>query len=214
MMELCKSKYIIFDFDGVIVDSEKEYYKAWKQASLFYGYNLTNDELLSLRSCDKNIASKLFNGIDNYNIVREKRKEIMNNYLLIKKFPLKEGIDKLLEYLKNKGYIIVIATSSSIDMVNMHLEYYKLKKYIYNVLSVKGLKRGKPYPDIYNYICSNYKLNPKDVLAIEDSPNGIRSAYYASCNVVMIPDLTYPTDDIKDMISLVCNKALDLINYL
>mgnify|MGYP002707014869 CR=1 FL=1 len=39
-MELCKSKYIIFDFDGVIVDSEREYYKAWKDASIYYGYEL------------------------------------------------------------------------------------------------------------------------------------------------------------------------------
>ena len=213
-MELCKSKYIIFDFDGVIVDSEREYYKAWKDASIYYGYELSNEELLSLRSCDKSIASSLFNGIDNYNTVREKRREIMNNSLKINKFPLKKGIYELFEYLRNKGYTIIIATSSSLDMVNIHLEYYGLNKYISEVLSVKGLKRGKPYPDIYEYICSHYCLIPNEVLAIEDSPNGIKSAYGASCKVVMIPDLTDVTDDIKDMVALVCKNAIDLINYL
>lgn len=213
-MELCKSKYIIFDFDGVIVDSEREYYKAWKDASIYYGYELSNEELLSLRSCDKSIASSLFNGIDNYNTVREKRRVIMNNYLKINKFPLKKGIYELFEYLRNKGYTIIIATSSSLDMVNIHLEYYGLNKYISEVLSVKGLKRGKPYPDIYEYICSHYGLIPNEVLAIEDSPNGIKSAYGASCKVVMIPDLTDVTDDIKGMVALVCKNAIDLINYL
>lgn len=213
-MNLCKSKYVIFDFDGVIVDSEKVYFKCWRDASLFYGYNLSNDQLLSLRSCDKSIAYKLFGSIEKYNLVREKRKEIMDNYLIDNKFELKPGILECFKALKSKGYIIVIATSSSLKIVNFYLDYYKLNKYVNYVISAKSLTRGKPYPDIYLYVCSHFNINPCDALAIEDSPNGILSAFNANVNVVMIPDLTNITDDLKKYVALVCNNAFDLINYL
>lgn len=209
--ELCKSKYIIFDFDGVIVDSEIIYFKAWKSAAYLYGFNLTDEELLSLRSCDKSIACKLFGGLDQYNVVREKRKEIMNDYLVKNKFKLKDGIYDSFKNLYNRGYIIVIATSSSLNMVDSHLKYYKLDKYVKEILSVKPLKRGKPYPDIYLNVCEHFNLKPNEVLAVEDSPNGILSAYYAGVNVAMIPDLTMPDKDILNMVCGVYSSVLELV---
>jgi beta-phosphoglucomutase-like phosphatase (HAD superfamily) len=61
------------------------------------------------------------------------------------------------------------------------------------------LKRGKPFPDVYLFACRKLGLDPGECLAIEDSPNGVRSAYSAGVKVVMVPDLTGPTDELRRM---------------
>ena len=66
-------------------------------------------------------------------------------------------------------------------------------------MSVKEVKRGKPFPDVYLFACSRLGLDPGECLAIEDSPNGVRSAYDAGVKVVMVPDLTGPTDALRRM---------------
>lgn len=208
------SKYIFFDFDGVIVDSEPKYYDAWKEASLFYDYRLTHEELLSLRSCDSSIASSLFFGMDNFNLVRNKRIEIMNKALIKDYFPLKPQIKELLKYLKNNNYKIVIASSSINEIIKKHLKHYDLLDYIYEIKTINAVKRGKPYPDIYIELCNNYNILPSTTLVIEDSPNGIKSAYSAGCNVIMVPDLTDSNEELDKMILLKIEQAFLLKEFL
>lgn len=214
LKKYCMSKYIVFDFDGTIVDSEKEYFKAWKKAAEEYGYFLTDEQLLDFRSADKSLTYHLFGSLENYNKVREKRKEIINNFLTKGKFSLKCGIKETLEYLYDKGYFLIIATSGDPNIVNEHLDYYDLKKYFIDVLSVRNLSRGKPYPDIYIEVCNHYELNPLDVLVIEDSPNGIKSASAAGCNVIMIPDQTKLDKELEDKVICSIDSALELAKYL
>ena len=62
------------------------------------------------------------------------------------------------------------------------------------------VKQGKPAPDIYAYACEALGLEPKEVFAVEDSPNGVKSAYSAGCNVIMIPDLTEPDEELRKLL--------------
>lgn len=58
---------------------------------------------------------------------------------------------------------------------------------------------GKPSPDIYLYACGQLGLAPEECMAVEDSPNGVLSAYRAGCKVVMVPDQTQPDAELKSV---------------
>ena len=59
------------------------------------------------------------------------------------------------------------------------------------------VEHGKPSPDIYQYACRQLALLPEECIAVEDSPNGVCSAYGAGCNVVMVPDQTEPDEALR-----------------
>ena len=68
------------------------------------------------------------------------------------------------------------------------------------VISAHMVERGKPYPDVYLYAASALSLKPEECIAVEDSPNGVLSAYRAGCKTVMVPDLTEPDEDLKKLL--------------
>ena len=70
------------------------------------------------------------------------------------------------------------------------------------------IKRGKPDPDIYLEASKQLQLSPDECIALEDSPNGIKSAYSAGCHVIMIPDLSLPDSSLEKKLMTVC-KSLD-----
>lgn len=200
-------KLVVFDFDGTIVDSEKIYQDAWVLASKSCGYELSIADALKLRSCDSSVAKDIFPNIDIYNSVRSKRKELMRKYGFDEFFELKPGIIDTLKFLKRIGMKTIIASSSMVDIIENHLVHYDIKDYFFEVLSVKDISRGKPYPDIYYSICRNYDVSPEDVLVIEDSPNGVISSSTAGCRTVMIPDLSEPDENLCKKIDVVLPDA-------
>ena len=72
---------------------------------------------------------------------------------------------------------------------------------------------GKPSPDIYLYACEQVGVPPEECMAVEDSPNGVRSAYRAGCQVVMVPDQTLPDEELKKCLSA-CVPTLAEISHL
>ena len=72
---------------------------------------------------------------------------------------------------------------------------------------------GKPAPDIYRYACEELGLEPQRTFAVEDSPNGIRSAFGAGCKVIMVPDLTDPDEDLKKMLFATVDSLIDIKRF-
>ena len=72
------------------------------------------------------------------------------------------------------------------------------------------MKQGKPAPDIYLYACERLGVLPEEACVLEDSPNGVLSAYRAGCRVVMIPDQTEPDEALKKLLAF---QAKDLEEF-
>jgi len=213
-MKKIKPSLVIFDFDGVLADSERIYKEYWIRSSFDCGFELSIEEELKLRSADSRIASEIFGSRDLYDRVRIKRREYMKEYGKTQFFDLKPGVLDILAWLKEKGYTVVIASSSTGEMIKAHLEHYALSVYIKEVLSVKDIKRGKPYPDIYINICNHYHLDPSEVIAFEDAPNGVISASSAGVNTVMIPDLSEPDEELKQKTFAVIHHLFEIKDLL
>ena len=75
-----------------------------------------------------------------------------------------------------------------------------LEGYFDRLISAIQVKEGKPSPDIYLYACEQLGVSPEDCIAVEDSPNGVLSAYRAGCKVVMVPDQTEPDEELSRLL--------------
>jgi HAD superfamily hydrolase (TIGR01509 family) len=211
-------KAVIFDMDGVILDTERHYVEAWQEAARSFGFDFRREHALMLRSLDLNDAEKLMKGIFgeefDYFGIRELRKKLMVKRLDKYGLEKKPGIDELLDFLKEKNIKAAVATSTPIDLTLQHLEDVGLKDRFDRIVSAKQVAHGKPAPDVYLYACEQIGEKPDECIAIEDSPNGIKSAYAAGCKPIMVPDLTPPDEEIKPLLYGVADSLKDVVSLI
>lgn len=202
---------IFFDLDGVLLDTEPLYRRFWMEAVEAYGFFMSEEEALALRSLDASLAGEWFEGrygTDIYGKVRERRKTLMEEYRETNPIRAKAGAAELLELMEeNKtGYYIV--TASPMSRVERYTKEAGLKIDPDRVISTKSVPRGKPFPDVYLEAQKIAGCSADESVAVEDSPNGIRSAKAAGCYTIMIPDLTQPAkEDLK-----YCDEVLQALS--
>ncbi len=192
---------VIFDLDGTLTDTEKYYQTAWPKALEHFGYTMDKEMPLKLRSLGRPFAPRQFKdwfGEDfDYQKVREYRKGLVEEIIKENGIPLKPGAKEILTWLRDNGILTALATANDYQRTERYLKKIGLFEYFDKIICANMVEKGKPAPDIYAFACEELKLPPKRTFAVEDSPNGVTSAYLAGCKVIMIPDLTEPDDELK-----------------
>lgn len=213
-----KIRGVISDMDGVILDSEKLYVRFWCEAAEFYGYPMETRHALGIRSMARPFAIERLQGWFgkdfDYDLVRNKRIELMDEYVSIHGIQAKQGAKTLLEWLKANCYSIALATATPVDRASLYLSDVGLLRYFDEVCSARQVKKGKPEPDIYLYAANKLGISPEECMALEDSPNGVRSAAAAGCKTVLIPDLDNPTDELDGLLFAVADNIENVIDIL
>ena len=209
---------ILFDMDGLVLDSEILFTRFWREAANLLGYPMTVEQSYGMRSLGKALGQpyleSLFGpGID-YTTVREKRIELMSAYVAEHGIAPKSGIYELMDYLEAAGIPTAIASSSPLDAIEKHLSAANLLHRFQKVCSAHSIPNGKPAPDIYLLAASELGLKPEECLALEDSPTGILSGYRAGCLPVMIPDLDQPGEDTQKLLYAKADSLADIIDIL
>ena len=211
-----KTKGIISDMDGVILDTEKLYVRFWREAASFYGFPMTLEHALGIRSLSGKLAEEKLQGWFgkefDYNAVRQKRIELMDEFVNQNGVEPKPGAKALLSYIKDNGYALALATATPVDRAGRYLKSVELYSFFDQIVSAREVKRGKPAPDIYLCAAKRLGLDPKECIALEDSQNGIRSAFAAGCKTIMVPDLDQPTEEIMPLLFGVANGLEDVIH--
>jgi len=209
---------ILFDMDGLVLDSEVLYTRFWREAAAALGYTMTVEQSLGMRSLGKKLGQpyleRLYGpGID-YTTLRCKRIELMNAYVEIHGIPPKPGIYELLDYMEEHGIAAAITSSSPMESIQKHLSAVNLLHRFQKLCSGHNIPNGKPAPDIYLLGAKELGLKPEECLALEDSPTGILSAYRAGCLPVMIPDLDQPDADTQKLLFAKADSLSDVIALL
>ena len=222
MLTLYKEKSpvrgVLFDVDGVILDTECLYSRFWMEACHYYGFPMTKAQALQLRSLNKTAGQEklraLFGPAADYTTIRQKRIELMDAFVEKEGVAAKPGIYTLLDALDARGIPCAITSSSPQQRLESYLTplnlYHRFKK----VISGYDVPRGKPEPDIYLRGAAELCLPPETCLALEDSPAGILSAYRAGCLPVLIPDQDTPGQDTLSLLYAKADTLTDVISLL
>ena len=205
---------VIFDMDGVLIDTEKHYNAAWCQAATEAGFPFTREHALLLRSCEAKEGEKLMQGIFgpsfDYYAIRERRRELVRERLAQYGLEKKPGVEETLRFLRAKGIKTAVATATALDITKYHLTTIGVCDLFDSIVSAKNVAHGKPEPDVYLYACEQIGERPQDCMAVEDSPNGIMAAYRAGLRTVMVPDLTQPDEELTKYLYACVNSLSDL----
>ncbi|HEY5563695.1 MAG TPA: HAD-IA family hydrolase, partial [Clostridiaceae bacterium] len=98
--------------------------------------------------------------------------------------------------------------------IEKHLHDSDIFDYFEVIASGDMVTRTKPQPDLYLLVCKLLDVEPKDCIALEDSRNGILSAYNAGLKPIMIPDLVQPTEEIENLLYGKFSNLLEVIDFL
>lgn len=181
-------KGVIFDMDGLMIDTEKLLTRFWCEAANHYGYPMTKEHVLGIRSLAAKYAiphlKSIFGEDFDYYKVRAKRIELMNEFIRQNGIEKKKGLDELLDYLDSTGLKKAVATATDLQRTTLYLS------------SINIIDRFD------KLICGNM---------IE---NGIRSAHTAGCKPVMIPDLSQPDEETKKLLYACCDDLSKVIGVI
>ena len=118
-----------------------------------------------------------------------------------------------MDYLKAENYKIGLASSTRKFRVLENLEKSGFTNYFETIIGGDMIEHSKPNPDIYLLACKELGVNPAETFAIEDSPNGIRSAYNAGMKPIMVPDLLEPTEEILSKTVACKSDLIEVMDY-
>lgn len=211
-------KAVIFDMDGLLLDTEKLLVRFWVQAANEAGFPMTREDALSIRSLHRSFAIPFLRGKFgeefDYVKIRSRRMELMNGYLSENPLELKDGAEELLNVLKERGILAAVATATDYERTKDYLTRVGIFGRFDKIVCATMVERGKPEPDIYIYAAEQLGLAPEECAALEDSPNGVMSAARAGCKTIMIPDLTEPTEELSDLIFAKCGSLRGVIDII
>ena len=212
-----KFNAVVFDMDGVMFDTESVCMKAWDTVGEEMGIGKAGYMVYKTLGMTAESAIKVLRnefGVDfDARLFKQKGREFSYKYFDEFGVTEKPFLHETLNYLKNKGYKLAVASSTSSDSVFHHLNEKNITAYFDKVICGDMIKNSKPAPDIYLKACEELGENPTNCIAIEDSKNGILSAKNADMNVIMIPDL-WQGDDDTDKLLFAKLKSLAEINIV
>jgi len=191
-------KAVIFDMDGVIIDSEPIWRKAEKDAFKVYSIILTDD------MCRSTAGLRLMQVVEHwqkrFGFDNEAKNFLFKTVharvieLILQDGQAFDGLYDLLEALKGKGIKIALASGSSYAIIDAVLEKLNIKPYFEVLRSGDDEDYGKPHPQIFINTALQLKIAPEDCLVIEDSRNGVIAAKAARMKVVAMPEEDVKTD--------------------
>ena len=222
MLTLYKEKApvsgVLFDMDGLVVDTEWMYSRFWMEACWFYGFPMTKEQSLQMRSLNHGLGQKklheLFGEKADYETIRKKRIRLMDAYVLENGVAPKAGIFELLDALDARHIPRAVTSSSPQARIRAYLEPLGLYHRFGTIITAYDVPHGKPEPDIYLKGAEVLGLAPGNCLALEDSPSGILSASRAGCLSVVIPDQDQPDKDTLSRVYARADSLLDVIDLL
>ncbi len=206
---------VLFDLDGLLIDSEVVYFQMAQEMVTQYGKSITLEDYVSKQS-GRTLVDNVQSYIDLCNMpitVQEgiqwtwdREAEITANGI-----PLKPGAEKLIHYLKEQGITMILATSSLPDRAEKLLRQNGVYDYFAGSVCGTEVKRGKPDPEVFELAAQKAGEIPAHCLVLEDSENGIRAAHAGGFPVICVPDLKVPGKEYLDMTTAVVHSLDEVI---
>jgi len=204
---------IVFDMDGILLDTETICDRTWAMAAKTMGVTTDVDFINECRGTNFHDTSLILKRCLGEAFDVEGFMKLTSQYFHEIEFgegiPLMPYAKEILEYLKPK-YRLILASSTRGESVKRQLTNAGLIDFFETRTTGDMVTHSKPDPEIYKLACASIGLLPENCIAVEDSPNGIKSAAAAGLKVIMVPDKIKPTEKIKAL----CSHVFDSLQGL
>lgn len=185
---------MIFDFDGLILDTETPELQSWESIFNKYQEDFPFDlykECVGSCNADDLLTDYLFNNTDVSPLLKSEIIEIAHRTTgdQIKKNKVLPGILDFLNYGRENNMSIGLASSSNSEWIDMHVDNLGIRAYFDSILTSDFVKQTKPNPEVYLLSLSNLGINNSEAVVFEDSFNGVSAAKAAQIFTVAIPNI-------------------------
>lgn len=187
-----KINALIFDFDGLLVDTETPQLRAWQKIYRSFGAELRLDEWVRClgTSADAfdpiaDLRAKTDAVFDDREVVAAQKLE---SSIGINKEKLRPGIDRLLQQARQRNLRMAVASSSNRPWVYTGLDRVGIRQYFEIICTSEDVPRVKPDPKLFLLALQRLNLSPDQVIVFEDSPNGVMAAKTAGLTCVAYPN--------------------------
>ena len=213
-------KAVVFDFDGLMFDTEKLWKKSFYKFGKIFHIKLTEENRKNTVGKDENLIrlqlKQEFPNLDVDKYRDEIIKEV-DHCLATKKVKAKKGLFELLNYLIANKYKIAIISGSPRYRLNFVVKFYNFNLDSFNfIITSENYNeeiRPKPYPDAFLHCAKMLKVKPSQCVMLEDGYNGVMGANLAGFKSIFIPDTLPPTDDIRQK-AVVLKNLSQVVTYL
>lgn len=209
---------IIFDMDGILIDSERQSNEGWLWAAGQLGVDMPMWLIDSFKGAPAELCCKFFDdyykGVIDYWEAKELRTQHVYKIRETEGIPVKNGVKDIFEYIRNNGLKCAVATSTRRESAEKTLHEIGVWDYLDAVVYGDEVEHGKPEPDIFLRAAKAIGVNPSEAVVVEDSINGIKAGYAADMRVVHIPDTIAIDDDIRKLTYMVCDDLNGLIDVV
>ncbi|MCR5255106.1 MAG: HAD family phosphatase [Acetatifactor sp.] len=209
---------VVFDMDGVIFDSEKAVMDCWIELSK--KYNIPDIEGPYLACTGTNAAKtreimlEAYGDDFPYDRYAKEASVMYHERYDGGRLPMKKGVVELLTFLSDNNKKIALASSTKRKTVIDQLRDAGILSFFDTVVTGDMVEKSKPAPDIFLKACEEIGVEPAKAYAIEDSYNGIRSAYRGNLRPIMVPDLLPETEEMKELAETVLTDLYEVNEYL
>lgn len=197
---------LLFDMDGLLVDTEAMANTTWDLAGAQFHYDFNDDFKKDMRGINFQASLQVYEkyfgkDFDYETVLAWRRNEFIE---LAKKqgIPIKEGALNLLKYAKENHIKCALATSTAKDRLLQYIPYMEENIFEYFEVIIDGtmVKNSKPDPEIFLLASEKLNVPIENCMVLEDSINGLKAGIASKAKTVMIPDLMEPTDEIRDKV--------------
>lgn len=209
---------IIFDMDGLMFDTERLSYQAWKEAASLYNYHIDQD--LFEKTIGTNLAKtkeiyfEYFGSSFPFDLIKDERVKLSDKFVKTNGVPIKNGLYELLAYLDLKNIKTAVATSTSrIRALNL-LSLAQIVDQFDYILCGDEVENSKPNPEIFLKVASKLECKPSKCLVLEDSELGILASHNAGMMPLMVPDFIEPSEDTQKLLYQRMNSLVEVKLFL
>lgn len=209
---------VVFDMDGVIFDSERATMQCWLSLADKYGIKNIEKPYLACTGTTvqktKQIMLEAYGDDFPYDEYAKEASRMYHEKYDGGRLPMKSGVVEILDFLKNNGKKIALASSTRKETVINQLRDAKILDYFDEVITGDMVTKSKPEPDIFLLACEKIGVKPNRAYAIEDSFNGIRAAFRGGLRPIMVPDLLPANREMREMAEAVIDDLDNVVLYL
>lgn len=213
-------KGLIFDMDGLLIDTEDVYYRSSQKAADHFGIpysktqytrylGLGDDELLETYHRDFTAFST-----ETIDAFYQMAHSITLKIFAEETVPLKPGVHRLLTAAHDKNIPCVVASSNNLPTIKQLLGHHQLLDHFVGIVSAEDVTRAKPDPEIVEKAAALFSSEKKDLAMLEDSAHGVTASYRAGVPVYLVPDLLVPNAATLEQATAVLHDLTELIPKL